>query len=299
MCYNHPIMKRQLSLIIIGVLFFALTAIGCAKKPESSDKLLVRMGGGGITMNEFQARIDKLPGYYKGVVEGTKKRFLDEMIAEKLFYEEAIRKGINQDKEVLDVINEAKKKIIITKFITTEVDEKAAASEAEIRKFYEANKEKFRSPELWRASHVLVASEQDARAVLDELAKGANFEELAKTRSTDATASRGGDIGYFRKGQLVPDFEKACLKLSVGQLSDVVHTQFGYHVIKLTDHKEPQAEPYEKVGRLIAGELQRQKKRELFDALVLRLKDQYQVQINEELAKSFENQAPQKEGEKK
>ena len=156
-----------------------------------------------------------------------------------------------------------------------------------MRQFYEANKDKFKSPPLWRASHILVGTEQEARDILAELSKGANFEDLARAHSMDATATRGGDVGYFRLGQVVPDFEKACLKLNVGELSDVVHTQFGYHVIKLTDKKEPVIESYDRVKAAIESELKKEKRSELFDKLVTKLRGKYGVEIKEDAVKSL------------
>jgi peptidyl-prolyl cis-trans isomerase C len=211
-----------------------------------------------------------------------------------MFYEEAIRRGIDRDREVRDVLNEAKKKIYIAKLIKSEVEDKAKVSEKEMRDFYEENKEKFKSPAMRRASHILLATEKDAQDVLDELAKGADFEALAKARSMDATASRGGDVGYFRQAQVVPDFEKTCLELKVGETSGVVHTQFGYHVIRLTDIKEPAVKSFEEAKRFIESELKKKKRGELFDKLVVDLKAKYGVKIEEDALASLESVSKEK-----
>jgi peptidyl-prolyl cis-trans isomerase C len=151
-----------------------------------------------------------------------------------------------------------------------------------MKEFYNEHKDEFKTPEMWRASHILVADEKDAKSILDELARGAKFEDLAVEHSIDATASRGGDIGFFRAGQLVPDFEKACLKLNAGQTSDIVRTQFGYHVIRLTDKKEPGVKSYEDARRAIEAEIIKQKRSELFNALMLKLKNKYGVEVDED-----------------
>ncbi|MFA5144376.1 MAG: peptidylprolyl isomerase, partial [Candidatus Omnitrophota bacterium] len=247
-------MKRYKLLALILSITVAL-ACGCAKKPSPNDKVLVKVSNSVITVGDFNSRIEKLPPYYKNMVEKNKKRYLEEMIAEKLFYEEALRKGINNDKEVAEILREAKKKIVITKLIKNEIEDKTKVSEAQIRAFYEANKDKLKTPEMWRASHILVATEEEANNVLQELKSGAKFEDLARARSKDATAERGGDIGNFRAGQLVPEFEKATIALNVGELSGVVHTKFGYHIIKLTDKKAPGVQTYEKAKPLIETEL--------------------------------------------
>lgn len=281
-------MKKKLFSILILLSIAGVVSAGCAKKPTEDDKVLAKVSNKTITLKEIKVRIAKLPPYYQNIVDKNKKRFLDETILEMLLYEEAVRKGIDRDKEVKDIINEAKKKILVAKLVKTEVEDKIRLNEDEVKQFYESHKDGFKTPELWRASHILVATENEARDTLNELSKGASFEDLAKARSMDATSTRGGDIGYFRAGQVVPDFENACLKLRVGEVSGVVHTQFGFHIIKLTDKKEPSIEPYEKAQRAIEDELKRRKRSELFDKLVLNLKEKYQVKIEEDVFKSLE-----------
>ncbi|MCX5686713.1 MAG: peptidylprolyl isomerase, partial [Candidatus Omnitrophica bacterium] len=236
-------MRKIIVLPLIIGLTFGLYA--CAKKPSDDDRVLAKVSNKFITVKDFKARIAKIPPYYRNIVEKDKKRYLDEVIMQMLCYEEAVRKGIDRDSEIREVINEARKKILIAKLIKDEVEDKVSVSEDEIRNFFEAHRDEFKTPELWRASHILVADEKEARALLDELAGGANFEDLARKHSSDATASRGGDVGYFRRGQVVPDFEKACMKLNVGETSPIVRTQFGYHIIKLTDKKESGLQGYD------------------------------------------------------
>ena len=90
----------------------------------------------------------------------------------------------------------------------------------------------------WRASHILVKDRALAQELLIRLKKGANFETLAREFSNCPSKSKGGDLGWFGPGQMVAPFENAVKRLGIGSLSDVVSTQFGYHVIKLTGRKE-------------------------------------------------------------
>jgi len=273
----------------IMVLLAALAcASGCARKPSEDDRFLVKVSDGAITVKDFKSKIERLPPYYRAFVEKSKVRYLEEMIMEKLFYEAAIRMGLDRDREVQEVIKEAKKKIIIARLVESEVENKVRVTDDEIRKYYDEHKGDFKTPELWRASHILLATEKEARDTLDALAKGAKFEDLAGQKSMDATASRGGDIGFFRAGQLVPDFERACLKLGVGQTSDVVRTQFGFHVIRLTDKREPGTEDFEKAKGKIENEIKKKKRAELFDKLVTDLKDKYGVKIDENVLASID-----------
>jgi len=280
-------MKNKIGLVIIMAIF-VITA-GCARKTSDDDKVLAQVSNRSITLGDFKKRIARLPAYYQNVVEKNKKRYLDEVIMEALMYEEAIRKGLEKDKEVKEVVSEARKKILIAKLVKNEVEDNVKVTEDELKSFYESHKDEFRSPPMWRASHILVSDEQEAKEILAELAKGANFESLAKARSMDATASRGGDVGYFKAGQLVPEFEKACLDLGVGQTSGIVHTQFGYHIIKLTDRNEEGIESYEKAKRKIESELKKKKRSELFDKLVADLKEKYGVEIKKDVLKTIDS----------
>jgi peptidyl-prolyl cis-trans isomerase C len=222
------------------------------------------------------------------VAEKNKKDLLDDMIVESLFLEDAVRKGLDKDKEIKDILIEARKKIIIAKFVKTEVDDRIKVSEDEMKAFYEEHKDEFKAPEMWRASHILVSSEGEAKDVLNELAQGKSFEDIARAKSIDATSSRGGDVGYFRKGQVVPEFENTCASLNVGQTSAIVHTQFGYHIIKLTDKKDEALEPYESARPQIENALKLKKRNELFDKLVISLKEKYRVRIEDDAMKDIE-----------
>jgi len=283
-------------ILFIGALAIpAIILCGCGKKQSPADaRVLVRVSNKSVTESDLKTKLAKLPPYYQNIVSKDKKRYIEDMIVEILCYEEGIRKGIDKDKEVRELISEAKKKIVMAKVIKNEVEDKVIVTEEEKKKFYDLNKDSFRTPDMWRASHILVADEKDANAILDELSKGAKFEEIAKARSIDATASRGGDVGFFRAGQLVPDFEKACLKLDVGQTSGVVKTQFGYHIIKLTDKREGGVQSYEEAKRAIETELKKEKRSELFNKMVMSLKDRYGVHVFEDAFKAMEKEEGQK-----
>jgi peptidyl-prolyl cis-trans isomerase C len=114
---------------------------------------------------------------------------------------------------------------------------KAAATDAAMRKVYDDAAKQMSTDQEVRARHILVASEDEAKAVLADLKKGGDFAELAKQKSKDPGASEGGDLGYFTKDQMVPEFADVAFKLETGQLSDPVKTQFGWHVIKVEDKR--------------------------------------------------------------
>lgn len=139
--------------------------------------------------------------------------------------------------------------LVITNFVETTIVPKAAVTEADAKKFYDENSDKFKTGETVRASHILCGV--DAKATAEEkkiarekaeklrkdLAAGGDFAKLAKENSTCPSSQQGGDLGSFGKGQMVPAFEKTAFSLKPGEISDVVETQFGFHIIKVTEKK--------------------------------------------------------------
>ena len=279
-------MRLYRYIILLMILPLAFIA-GCAREPSPDDRPLVTVADKPITIKDFKNKLSKLPKHYQALAENNKKNLLDDMIVESLFLEDAIRNGLDNDKEIKDILAEARKKIIIAKFVKTEVDDKVEVSENEMKAFYDEHKDEFKMPQMWRACHILLASEGEAKDILSELSKGGSFEDIARVKSIDATSSRGGDVGYFRKAQVVPEFENACLSLNVGQISPIVHTQFGYHIIKLTDKKDEALEPYESVRPKIENVLKLKKRNEMFDELVVSLKEKYRVRVEDDAMKDL------------
>jgi peptidyl-prolyl cis-trans isomerase C len=97
------------------------------------------------------------------------------------------------------------------------------------------------------ARHILVATEDEAKAIIAELKKGADFATLAKEKSKDPGAAEGGDLGWFTKDQMVPEFAEVAFKLQKGQISDPVHTQFGWHIIKVEDRRTKPTPTFDQV----------------------------------------------------
>jgi peptidyl-prolyl cis-trans isomerase C len=129
------------------------------------------------------------------------------------------------------------------------IDEgKVAATDAAMKKVYEEAVAKAGTDQEVRARHILVPTEDEAKAVLAEIKKGTDFAELAKQKSKDpGAAAEGGDLGYFGKDQMVPEFAAVAFKLNKGEVSDPVKTQFGWHIIKVEDKRNKPVPPFDQV----------------------------------------------------
>jgi peptidyl-prolyl cis-trans isomerase C len=130
---------------------------------------------------------------------------------------------------------------------------KAAVSDGELHKVYDEAVKQMPGEEEVRARHILVPTEDEAKAILAQLKNGADFATLAKEKSKDPGASEGGDLGYFTKEQMVPEFAAAAFKLDKGQISDPVKTQFGWHIIKVEDKRVKPTPTFDQVkGQVVA-----------------------------------------------
>lgn len=160
----------------------------------------------------------------------------------------------------------------------------AAVTEEDARKFYDENPQHFNTPEQVKASHILCGkrgiTEEDYPAELEKikaakarLDAGEAFEDVAKDVSTCPSSEKGGDLGFFGKGQMDPAFETAAFGLEVGQTSDIVKSSFGYHIIKVTDKNEGGATPFDEVKERITDYLMQQKQQEFWKEYDQKMKD--------------------------
>jgi peptidyl-prolyl cis-trans isomerase C len=205
---------------------------------------------------------------------------------------EAFKEALAQNK-----LTEAELRAVISRnmsiqaFLEQDVAKGVAVSDAEVHDFYAGNRDKFESPEQARARHILVAvdekaddkTRQAARAKADDLLAqlkgGASFEELAKKSSDCPSAPQGGDLGFFGHGQMVPEFDSAAFALKPGELSGVVATKFGYHIIKLEEQKAAGLVPEAEAAPQIREYLVAQKNGEAVDELLKKLRAKAKIEM--------------------
>jgi peptidyl-prolyl cis-trans isomerase C len=235
-------------------------------------------------MADYNAEVENLPPYIRPMAQTPegKKELLDSMIVRELVLEQAKKDGIDTSKEVVARLEDVKKRVIVEAFVRKKIEQDVKISDDEMKKFYDQNKDKFKSGEQIRASHILVKDEKTAQDILAQLKKGASFEDLARKNSTDASAAKGGDLGWFAKGSMVPDFEKAAFSLKEGELSNVVKTPYGYHIIKVTGKRPAGARSFEEVKDQIKASMLPAKQQEVLQQLKESLKKSAKISIKED-----------------
>jgi peptidyl-prolyl cis-trans isomerase C len=189
-----------------------------------------------------------------------------------------------------DLRSEIGRGLAIQQFITKEFVERVAVSTKEVRAYYDGHPQDFKQPEQVRASHILVKNNRHAdesqraeagekiRQIQQKLQEGEDFASLAKAFSQCPSSAKGGDLGYFRRGQMVKPFEDVAFALEPGEVSDPVETKFGYHLIKVTDKKPEKTIPYEDIKESIEQYLKDKKTEKEVSIYVQRLKENAKVE---------------------
>lgn len=207
--------------------------------------------------------------------------------------EAAFTEMLSQRKLTLEQVkSDAKQDMAIQKLIETEIADKVVVKPEQINDFYAKNPDQFKQGESVRASHILIsvpkgadaAAKAQARAkaeqVLKDVKAGKDFATLAKENSADpGSAANGGDLGFFQQGQMVGPFNDAAFSLAPGAVSELVETEFGFHIIKVAEKKEGRTIPLEEVKPQVEQYLQQLNRQEQTDAFVKGLKAKGKIEV--------------------
>jgi peptidyl-prolyl cis-trans isomerase C len=226
----------------------ALIATLAAPAFAQNDPVVAKVNGTEIRQSDLTAAEEDIGPNLPPTMQGDAKRdYLITYVTDMIILAkaaEARKLGDGADfKRKVDI---ARNKLLMEALLGAEA--KAAVTEAAMRKVYEEATKAIGEEKEVRARHVLVEKEDEAKAILADLKKGGDFVVIAKEKSKDpGSKDNGGDLGYFTKDQMVPEFAEAAFKLDKDQLSDPIKTQFGWHVIKVEDKRSRQAPEFEKV----------------------------------------------------
>lgn len=169
-------------------------------------------------------------------------------------------------------------------------------SDEEIAQYYEEYESFFFQPEKRKISHILVEDKEEAELLLNQLNDGIiDFETTAKEKSICPSAEKNGDLGYISRGQMVPEFEEASFSLEAGNLSDIVKTEFGYHIIKCYDIQEEKQLSLEEAGDNIKSILTSQKQNERIDELIAQLREEADIVILYDFTSELQDKEEDKE----
>ncbi len=245
----------------------SLLAVAVMATSVVASDILVTVNGKNITKQDAEAFVNaSAPNAHFSQLAPAQQNMIKERLVEKaLFTELAKKEGIDKKPEFQKNMEKIKQELLVNMWMKSQMDN-AVVSESEAKEFYDKNSKRFMQKASVHARHILVKTEKEAQAIIDELksldgeALKAKFIELAKAKSTGPSGPKGGDLGNFSKGQMVPAFSKAVWGLDVGKITTKpVKTQFGYHVIYLEGKSDAKPVPYEQVkNKIIASLKQKQ-----------------------------------------
>jgi len=277
---------------------------GCQKNP--GDNELVRVNDVSISLEEFREITERqsLEGKLRLLREKDRRDFLENyLITREILYQEASKKGYDKNKQILAKIDDIKRAMVIDAFLEDTLSKRGDVSDTEIQRYYVEHKELFTEPEEIKFRQIIVESEPVLQDVLVKLSRGESFEKLASTYNVGKYREDGGNFGTIRRGQLSPvlaQFEEAAFSLrNKGEISEVIKTPFGYHIIRLDDKRGTALKPLGLVKERIRHVLESEKKQAARAAFVKEAKARATIFINEELWAKEEKQELKTDGEKK
>jgi len=236
-------LPRHAFLLLAALASVALTGAACA---QSSDPVVARVNGTEIHSSDLAIAEEEVGSNLPPMPAEGKRDYLVTYVSDMILVAKAAEdKKIADDADFKRRLAYLRNKLLMETMLHTEM--KSAVTDSAMHKVYDEAAKQMADEKEVHARHILVESEDEAKAVLAELKKGTDFAELAKIKSKDPGASEGGDLGYFTKDQMVPEFAEVAFKLEPGQMSDPVKTAFGWHIIKVDEKRNRPIPPFEQV----------------------------------------------------
>ncbi len=272
---NKGVRASRFVALTAGVAFMALTATGAAFAAGSD--VLASVDGKTITEADVQMLKELMGDALNRVPEASRHQVLVNVLVETQVLAIAAEKaGKDKSPAFQRRLDWLKAQALRDAYVRDDVE--SQITDAAVKARYDEMIKQVKPETEIHARHILVKTEDEAKAIIAELDKGADFATLAKKKSTGPTGPRGGDLGFFGRGRMVPEFDKAAFALKVGEYSKVpLKTQFGWHVIKVEDERMVKPPTFDQVKVRLRERMKQQKLRQVVDALKAKAK----IEINE------------------
>lgn len=296
-------MKRLAFATVFLIAAVPLAAQAPAAKAEP--KVVATINGEIVTVEQLDRMYSHLSPEMRANYErsGGKAQFLDTYIRKKLLLQEALKSSFDKRPDVQDDVQAAKESVLFDRYIK-DVIAANIVTDALVRTYYDGHQDEFQRPASMKLRHILATPTEgpvnnstgdDAKSLDEALAKmtridgllkeKANFVDLASKFSEDSTADTGGDLGWVTPGKMVPEFDKMAFSLKKGQISSIIKTDFGFHIIYAEDRREAGVAPFEEVRADIRELMLREKMPEVLqevNRLAQELRTQSKISINRE-----------------
>jgi peptidyl-prolyl cis-trans isomerase C len=265
---------------LVPPLLLAALLTACERRPvgrnvDEQGPIVARVNGRPVYQKEFESILPE--DYERVLTADERKAYLDRWIATQLLYEEASRQGFGVSREIETRLEQYKKDLVADRFVQEVIENRAVVSEREVRAYYEARRNEYTRE--YRVSHILVNTMEEAEKA-KEMLQQRTFSWVARRYSVDKHAGIGGDLGFLSKGNMIPEFEKVVFSMQVGDVSDIIESDFGYHIIKLTDVRDAREKlDYEDAAPEISRTLLLQKRNATYDSLLTAVVSSAQIEV--------------------
>lgn len=243
------------------------------------NKVVAIVAGNEIKETDLDAVLNRYPQDRRAMFQGEqgRKALLEQVIAFELMRNFGKELEIDKTDEYKNLV-EGLAKEALTQLAINKVLADVTVTDDDVKKYYDENEKMFVNPEKVSAKHILVKTEEEAKSIKEEIANGLAFEEAAKKYSTCPSKENGGDLGPFARGAMVPEFEKVAFESQIGEVSEPVKTQFGYHLILVESKSESSTVPFEQVKDHVLSQLMNEKQQSKYLEMVQQLTNKYGVE---------------------
>ncbi|MGL4740476.1 MAG: peptidylprolyl isomerase [Sarcina sp.] len=244
------------------------------------NKVLAVVAGREITDKDIDMIIARYPEQQRAMFasDDARKAILEQAIGFELMYHKGLELKIEETEAFKAQLEVFKKELLIQKTVD-DVLSKVIVTDAEAQAYYDENKAEFEEPERVAAKHILMDSEEDIKALRDKIVAGEiSFEEAARESSTCPSKAQDGNLGEFSRGMMVPEFEEVAFEIAVGEVSEPVQTQFGYHLIKVEEKKDAAVQAFDAVKEAVVRKLSATAQQEKYIGMLTELEKQYPVE---------------------
>lgn len=244
---------------------------------DSEKEVIAVINGQPLTKMHYDQLLQQYRPEARQWAEQNKGRFMRELVLQEILAQEGKRLNLEKSPEVQARLRVQENSTLARAVVQKYIDEKADITDQRMHQYYDQHKGEFVEEEQVTASHILVKTEEEAQGIQKELKNGKNFEELAKEKSTGPSGPKGGSLGTFGRGRMVGPFEEAAFALKAGEISDPVKTQFGWHIIKVTEHSAGDQQSFDQVRE----DIRQKMSSEYVQTLLKDLQDKASVEIKD------------------
>ena len=224
---------------------------------DAGGEVVATYRGHTLTSGRIAQEFERLPAPSRSYLAAPerKRQFIENLVVNDLLYAEGTQAGYDKDPEITRQVDDLRRRLVVQR-VMRKYQAPSAVTDEQVKAQYDQNPALYSTSQV-HASHILVKDENSARQLLAEVkAHPEKFADLAREKSTDTvSAKKGGDLGTFSPGRMLPEFDKVAFALQPGEISDVVKTQYGYHIIMVTERKDGEPRPFDQVKEHIRAAL--------------------------------------------